>query len=68
MWPVLTAITFIPALVHLGLFFTAESPKYLFINRNDKIKAEEGLFFLISESDIKKFEVSFFEKLSAEKV
>lgn len=42
LWPILTALTFVPVLVHLGLFYAAESPKYLYINQNNKAKAEKG--------------------------
>ena len=46
LWPILVALTFTPAIIHLSMIFTAESPKYLFINKNDRPKAEKGIFFI----------------------
>jgi MFS family permease len=42
LWPFLVALTFVPAIIHLCLLFTSESPKYLFINKDNRPKAEEG--------------------------
>ncbi len=42
LWPYLAFFMFIPVIVHIGLFFLVESPKYLFICRNDKEKAKKG--------------------------
>lgn len=47
LWPILCSLTFVPVVVHMGLFFTPESPKYLFINKNNKLKAEEGAHLLL---------------------
>lgn len=35
LWPVLVGFTIIPTLVHIGLFFVVESPKYMYINKNN---------------------------------
>jgi SP family facilitated glucose transporter-like MFS transporter 1 len=43
LWPYLAGLTFVPAIIHILLVFTSESPKYLFINKNNKEKAREGL-------------------------
>ncbi|CAF0733414.1 unnamed protein product [Brachionus calyciflorus] len=43
LWPVLVAFSFIPALTHIFLLFFPESPKYLFMKRNDKLGAELAL-------------------------
>jgi MFS family permease len=44
LWPILAGgVHYIPLLVHLGLFYAVESPKYLFINKNDKIRAQRAL-------------------------
>jgi SP family facilitated glucose transporter-like MFS transporter 1 len=39
LWPVLCGIMLIIALSHIGLLFTVESPKYLFINKNNREQA-----------------------------
>ncbi|CAN5951164.1 unnamed protein product, partial [Sphagnum jensenii] len=43
LWPYLVGFTLIPAIVHMGLFFTSESPKYFFINKNNPNQAEKVL-------------------------
>jgi SP family facilitated glucose transporter-like MFS transporter 1 len=44
-WPYLLALIIIPAAVHyVGLPFCVESPKYLFITKDNPEKAKEGLF------------------------
>jgi hypothetical protein len=42
-WPYLYAITLIPCLINfIFLPFCVETPKYLFINRNDASETEKG--------------------------
>ncbi|CAF0733335.1 unnamed protein product [Brachionus calyciflorus] len=42
-WPILVTIMLAPALAHIGLFFAAESPKYLYIKKNNPELARETL-------------------------
>lgn len=46
LWPVLVGFTLVPALVHVGMFFAVESPKYLFINKGDVDGARQVLIKL----------------------
>lgn len=39
LWPVLVGLTLVPILFHAVLFFLSESPKYVYINKNDKERA-----------------------------
>ena len=44
LWPLLLALIVIPAVVHIvGLPFCVESPKYLYIIKDDQQKAKEGM-------------------------
>ncbi|CAF1139518.1 unnamed protein product, partial [Brachionus calyciflorus] len=42
-WPILVTFMFVPSLAHIGLFFAAESPKYLYIEKNNPELARETL-------------------------
>ncbi|CAF0733287.1 unnamed protein product [Brachionus calyciflorus] len=42
-WPILVTFMLVPALAHIGLFFAAESPKYLYIKKNNPELARETL-------------------------
>jgi MFS family permease len=43
-WPILAgAFLYLPCIAMLGLFFAVESPKHLYINKNDKKGAQEAL-------------------------
>lgn len=39
LWPVLTGLTLLPVLAHIGLYFLSESPKYVMNNKHDKAEA-----------------------------
>ncbi len=44
LWPILAGgFQYFPMLVQTGLFFAVESPKHLFMNKNDKIGAQRAL-------------------------
>lgn len=53
LWPVLFALSFLPVLVHIGLFFACESPKHIYVNLKNKLKAEEGEIFFFNFSYLK---------------
>lgn len=42
LWPLLVSVLFFPLMVHMGLFFLVESPKYLLINKDNKEEAKLG--------------------------
>ena len=42
LWPVLVGFILVPVLPGLALIFAVESPKYLFINKNDQVGAKNG--------------------------
>ena len=42
LWPFLVGLVIVPSFVHLGLFAAVESPKYLFLIKNDKEAAQKG--------------------------
>lgn len=42
-WPILVGLSLIPALGHLSLILFPESPKYLYLNKNDLAGAEKAL-------------------------
>lgn len=45
LWPYLLGLIVIPAIVHFaGLPFCQESPKYLYITKNNPIEAKKGNF------------------------
>ena len=41
-WPYLLLLMFVPMLIHIGMFFAVESPKYLYINKKKKQEAQQG--------------------------
>lgn len=43
LWPVLVGLVFAPALFHIAFMGGVKSPKYLFITRNDRDAAEQGM-------------------------
>lgn len=43
-WPILLGLMLVPALAHIGLLFAVESPKHLFINKNQKEQAKKVSF------------------------
>ncbi len=46
LWPYLFALTLIPAAIHiLFLQFCVETPKYVYINRNDPVEAKRSITF-----------------------
>jgi MFS family permease len=42
LWPVLIGFPLIPILAHVGLFFFPESPKYLYINKNQPAESKNS--------------------------
>lgn len=46
LWPLLVGFVFVPMLFHLALSFGVQSPKYLFLKKNDRVGAEEALIKL----------------------
>lgn len=46
LWPVLVSLILIPSLTQVfGLYFVAvESPKYLYVNRDKTVEAENGIY------------------------
>lgn len=43
LWPLLVGLMLVPVLIHIGLFFAVESPKYLYINKGQIEEAEKGI-------------------------
>lgn len=51
-WPVLLAITVVPALLQLAtLPLCPESPKYLLLTRGQELEAQRGKFILIKHTN-----------------
>lgn len=46
LWPLLAGFIFIPGLFNLALIEASESPKWLYINCNDKLGAERSTFWV----------------------
>lgn len=46
LWPVLMSLTVIPVFISSGLFFAVESPKFIYINRNNRDQARSILMKL----------------------
>lgn len=46
LWPVLGAFTILPSLAHIALFFTAESPKFVFMVKKNEEEARRLLLKL----------------------
>lgn len=46
LWPILVALTILPAFSHIFLVFLSESPKFVYINKNRKEQARESKSFL----------------------
>ncbi len=46
LWPVIFGLSLVPTAIHVGLFFTVESPKYMYINKSDEEKTREILLKL----------------------
>ena len=50
-WPILVGIMLIPALAHIGLFFASESPKYLYITKNQPEEARQSILFFFKRKN-----------------
>jgi hypothetical protein len=72
LWPILAgAFLYLPCIAMLGLFFAVESPKHLYINKNDKKGAQEALVKLrgVQSANLMiEKELEMFEKEKAAKL
>jgi SP family facilitated glucose transporter-like MFS transporter 3 len=50
LWPVIFGLSLVPTLIHTGLFFTVESPKYMFINKGNE-EATRSILLKLREND-----------------
>jgi SP family facilitated glucose transporter-like MFS transporter 3 len=46
LWPVIFGLSLVPTLIHIGLFFSVESPKFMFINKGDEAATRQILLKL----------------------
>jgi MFS transporter, SP family, solute carrier family 2 (facilitated glucose transporter), member 1 len=64
-WPYLVGFMIIPALSHIGLFFTVETPKHLFINKSQEEEARTIMKRIRADSSLVEEEMN---NLQAEKL
>ena len=65
MWPFLVGLMLVPLGIHILLFFAVESPKYLYLKKNDIEGAKSGLLKL-RDNDIDLVNIEL-DQLRAEK-
>lgn len=65
LWPILVSILAFPSVVHFFLTFLVESPKYLYIHKNDKNAAELGKLFFFKNNISNKLKMNIIQIIKA---